>query len=105
MKGVCEETRRRVQLTIWAYAYEIANDPMVDDATFDRIAREVDLREVTNRADLDAWWVLNFDPSTGMWIHQHPELDKAAARYHSLKLSWEIISKGDETAVEAARLV
>lgn len=83
--GVCTETRRRVCLTVWAYAYEVANDPLVDDETFDRIARQVNIREVTDRADLDAWWVINFDPNTGLWIHQHPEVHLAAARYQMLR--------------------
>lgn len=85
MKGVCDETRRRVRLTVWAYAYEIENDPLVDDATFDRECREVDLAARTKRPDLDDWWIDNFDPSTGMWIRQHPEIKRAAALYRRLK--------------------
>ena len=69
------ETRRRCRLTLWAYAYEFMSTSLVDDATFDRTAREVDLCIATGREDLDQWWRDNFDPSTGMWIRKHPELD------------------------------
>lgn len=85
MVGVCEETRRRVRLTAWAYAYEFESDSLVDDATFDAACREVDLAVRTTRPDLDEWWIDNFDPSTGQWIHSHPELDKARHLYYRLK--------------------
>lgn len=85
MKGVCSETRLRIRLSIWAYAYEFENDSMVSDAEFDAACREVDLAARTKRPDLDDWWIDNFDPSTGMWIRQHPELDKVRSKYWFLK--------------------
>ena len=69
------ETRRRVKLTLWAYSYEFMNHSMVDDHKFDEECRKVDLTISTRRPDLDGWWREKFDPSTGMWIHNHPELD------------------------------
>ena len=36
------ERKRRINLALWAYAYEVQDDPLVDDATFDREARLVD---------------------------------------------------------------
>ena len=73
--GICQETRRRIKLSVWAYAYEIKNKPIVSDGEFDFQAMLVNLNTPTNRPDLDFWFCCNFDPSTGLWIHKHPELD------------------------------
>lgn len=83
--GVCRETWRRIMVTVWAYAYEFHDDPLVDDETFDRIASEIDLTKSTKRPDLDAWFRKNFDPSTGMWVRSHPELNLVEAKYQRLK--------------------
>jgi len=66
------ERHRRIKLSIWAYAYEIENKPLVDDLTFDTECLKSDPAVQTGR--LDDWWQNNFNPSTGMWIHNHPEL-------------------------------
>ncbi|RID91843.1 hypothetical protein D2N39_11435 [Gemmobacter lutimaris] len=81
----CDETRRRVRLTLWAYAYEFRHDALVPDAVFDAEARRVDLSRSTSRPDLDQWWRDNFDPSTGVWIRRHPELTVVARLYVTLK--------------------
>ena len=82
--GVCQETRRRVRLTVWAYAYEIEQDPLVGDDEWDRECLLVDLSVSTARPDLDEWWRANFSPDTGMWIHLHPEKHLAAHLYRRL---------------------
>lgn len=68
------EVWRRIRLAVWAYAYEFESMSLVSDARFDTEARKVNLSLDTPRPDLDKWWRENFDPSTGMWIHKHPEL-------------------------------
>ena len=35
------ERRRRINVALWAYAYEERDDPIVDDATFDRVSYEI----------------------------------------------------------------
>lgn len=80
---VARETRRRVKLTVWAYAYEFQDDPLVSDAEFDGECLLVDLTISTNRPDLDAWWRENFSPHTGQWIHRHPELSVVADLYQN----------------------
>lgn len=70
------EKKRRIKLSIWAFAYEFKNHSIVSDAVFDVTARQVNLSIATNRLDLDYWFRAFFDPSTGVWIHKHPELDK-----------------------------
>lgn len=75
------ETRRRIKLSVWAYAYEFENKSLVPDAVFDVESYQVDLRTETDRLDLDYWFRGNFQPCTGMWIHQHPELNKIREIY------------------------
>ena len=69
-------------LAVWAYAYEIASVPMVDDATFDRVANQSNPAMITGR--LDEWWRASFAPHTGQWIHDHPELPLVAALFARL---------------------
>jgi hypothetical protein len=75
------ERKRRINLAFWAFAYEIMGKSLVDDATFDRECQLVDLTVDTGRPDLDAWFRKEFNPSTGLWIHDHPELKKVALMY------------------------
>jgi hypothetical protein len=75
------ETRRRIKLSVWAYAYEIRSHSIVTDAVYDVEARLVDLSVETNRLDLDYWFRAMFTPDTGMWIYQHPELSKIEKLY------------------------
>ena len=75
------EKRNRILLTLWAYAYEIKNKPMVSDRLFDCLATYIDPAIETGR--LDEWWRENFNPATGMWIHNHPELHLVEVMYVS----------------------
>ena len=77
--AVSEERRRRIQLSMWAYAYEIANEPMVSDAVFDATAAQSDPSITTGH--LDDWWRKNFQPYTGSWVLSHPELSQLERRY------------------------
>lgn len=67
------ETRRRIRLSVAAYAYEYLSSPIMTDAEFDELARAIDLSIDTRRPDLDAWFRKNFQSHTGMWIRNHPE--------------------------------
>lgn len=79
------ETRRRIIVSVWAYAYELASPPrsLVPDHIFDAecYLLAAGLHIDTDRMDLDYWFRGMFDPSTGLWIHKHPELDKIAKLY------------------------
>lgn len=75
------ERKRRINLALWAYAYEFQNDSLVDDATFDAESLKVDLTIDTGNAKLDAFFKEHFKPDTGMWITKHPELDRIAMLY------------------------
>ena len=79
------EVRRRIQVALWAYAYEVHDVSLVPDAVYDKVCREVDLSVDTPRPDLDAWFRTSFDPSTGSWVHTHPDKDGTlAALYRRL---------------------
>lgn len=75
------ETRRRVKLALWAYAYEFEQHSIVEDAVFDFESYMVDLNIETDRLDLDYWFRAEFIPDTGLWIHKHPDLDKIKNMY------------------------
>lgn len=76
------ETRRRIRLALWAYAYEFENHSIVSDALFDMESYCVDLNVETNRIDLDYFFKAYFQPCTGLWIYKHPELYKVKNLYN-----------------------
>lgn len=73
-----EQTRLRIQISMAAYAYEIIDTPIMDDATFDAMAKLIDVSIDTRRPDLDEFFRKEFSPHTGQWIHNHPDIDKIA---------------------------
>ena len=70
------ERRNRIRLTAAAYAYEFLNDPIMSDAEFDDLCKQIDLSVDTGNPVLDNYFREHFIPDTGQWIHDHPELDK-----------------------------
>lgn len=74
------ERWRRIRVSIAAYAYEVRNHSIMDDASYDELAYSLNPRMVTGHT-LDQFFARHFDPSTGMWINQHPEIDRIAAIY------------------------
>lgn len=73
------ERRRRIFVTLWAYAYEVKNISIVDDCRFDLESALIDVSMDTGHPVLDAFFREHFSPETGMWVHQHPEIDKITA--------------------------
>lgn len=72
-------------MALWAYAYEIIGESLVDDKTYDEISLEINTKVPTDRPDLDIWFIQNFEPYTGQWVHKHPELDRLEALYNRVK--------------------
>lgn len=68
------EQRRRIQIAVATYAYEIADRPIMGDAQWDILAARINRRQGTCSPELDHFFVAEFSPMTGMWIHNHPEL-------------------------------
>ena len=73
------ERRNRIRLSVAAYAYEIEDDPVMSDAEFDALARQIDVEVLTGHGELDLFFLMDFDPSTGVWVRKHPELQRLAA--------------------------
>lgn len=73
------EMRNRIRVCMFAYAYEFNAVSLVSDADFDKLCLKIRTYLNTNRPDLDDWFRKNFNPWTGQWIHNYPELDKIKA--------------------------
>lgn len=67
------EIKRRIRVTVAAYAYEFEGDPIMSDAEFDKLALEIDLSVDTGNETMDKWFRENFEPCTGSWVHKHPD--------------------------------
>ena len=78
---VNEEIKNRIRIAIAAWAYEYANDPIMSDSDYDELSRKIDLSKKTGNELMDKFFEESFHPDTGMWIHEHPELDKLQALY------------------------
>lgn len=81
MDRTSEEIKRRIKLCIAAYAYEIENDSIMPDTTFDEECKKVDVTITTGNDKMDKWFKEEFDPCTGQWIHNHPEINKLEELY------------------------
>lgn len=66
----------RIQVAAWAYAYEFENTSLVPDDVYDFAARMIDPKIKTGHKIMDKFFATQFEPDTGMWIHQHPERDR-----------------------------
>jgi hypothetical protein len=78
-----KQTRLRIQLSVYAYAYELASDSLISDAQFDQMCLEINPDIETGNKKLDKFFKTEFDPATGMWIRNHPELNKITELYKS----------------------
>ena len=87
------QKRLRARLAVCAYAYEFMFTSLIHDSEYDRLSLEVDTSVGTDRPDLDRWFKENFDPSTGMWVQNHPDL----ARLRSIVLGILSIGERKET--------
>lgn len=77
------EIRSRIRLAVAAYAYEIAADPIMSDAEFDKLALSIRPRELTGAPLPDLFFLESFEPHTGSWIHDHPDLPGIARLYET----------------------
>jgi hypothetical protein len=73
----------RIRLSIAAYAYEFCDNSIMSDAQFDRMCDGIKPSIKTGNKLMDKFFKEKFDPSTGQWIHQHPELDKIKHLYET----------------------
>lgn len=64
----------RIRVAVAAYAYEVHDRQIMGDAEFDAMSAKIDTLIETGNAKLDRFFDRHFDPSTGIWIHRHPDL-------------------------------
>jgi hypothetical protein len=84
-EAVERQRRIRIRLSLAAYAYEFDNDSIISDAEFDALAIQVIPAIITGHDVMDKFFKEVFIPDSGMWVHNHPELDKLKALYDRLK--------------------
>lgn len=87
--GVHAERRRRQQVAVWAYSYEVLDQSLVPDHVFDRVCREIDVLVPTGHSQMDNWFKTHFSPHTGQWVHKHPD-QKHLHRIANLLLEEEL---------------
>lgn len=75
------EIRNRIKVAVAAYAYEIKADPIISDAEFDALCMSIRPRELTGAPLPDLFFLESFEPHTGSWIHDHPDLAGIARIY------------------------
>lgn len=67
--------RQRIRLALAAYMYERLNESFMSDADWDKLAIEVyNNRYIpTDNVLYDNFFKDEVNPSTGMWVHKHPD--------------------------------
>ena len=76
-----QERRRRILVSVAAYAYECRDDPIMSDHMYDHWAEQIDVSIDTGHPVLDEFFRTEFSPMTGIWIRDHPEIDKVEATW------------------------
>lgn len=81
------EVRRRIHLCIATYAYEVADRPIMSDAQWDEMAQLVNPKQGTCHPLVDEFFITEFSPMTGLWIHKHPQLDAVKQGFERFEVS------------------
>lgn len=76
-----EIRRKRILISIYAYAYEICDDPIITDSEYDKLSRELDVTTKTGNSETDKFFKETFKPDTGMWIRHHPHINRIGQLY------------------------
>ena len=77
------ETKNRIRLSVYAYAYEFMNDSLVDDGKFDKLSQQIKPTATTGNKRMDEFFSKEFIADSGMWIRKHPELDRVKELYEN----------------------
>ncbi|UFS66933.1 hypothetical protein LO749_20785 [Paracoccus denitrificans] len=67
------ERRNRILLSVASWAYEMHDDAIMSDARFDALCLTIRPDVRTGNRKLDNFFRKHFDPSTGQWVHKHPD--------------------------------
>lgn len=76
--SVERERRNRIRVAVAAYAYEVLDEPVMSDGDFDKLCLLIDPEIITGNRKMDAFFRIEFDPSTGAWVRSHPDQDGLA---------------------------
>jgi hypothetical protein len=57
---------------------------MVSDAEYDKVCASIDVKKRTGNSKMDSFFEFFFSADTGIWIHQHPEIDKIKSLWFRL---------------------
>lgn len=98
------ERRNRILVSLYAYAYEVENHSIIGDYDFDQLCLTIDPEIGTDNDVLDHFFATEFDPSTGFWIHSHPELHRIRHRY-SLCYRQEKVAVDREIRLNPMRVI
>ena len=82
------ERRNRIKLSVAAYAYEVHSDSIMSDAAYDELASKINVAIFTENDIMDEYFIKEFNPYTGQWIHKHPNkegLEKIYTKYYRKK--------------------
>lgn len=66
------ERRRRIFLSVWAYADQFMNTKIVGEQEYDHESRMINLTIATGDNKWDAWWKENFKVGRTDWVRNHP---------------------------------
>jgi hypothetical protein len=81
---VKNERKNRIRVALFAYAYEVMDDPIASDSDFDSLCLKINPNVITDNPVMDRFFKEEFNPSTGMWIYKHPEWEGIARIYTSI---------------------
>ena len=76
MQMYSKEIKNRIILSVAAYAYEYLGESFMTDHEFDELSLKINPDVKTGNDLMDDFFKKHFDPSTGMWIRKHPEIQK-----------------------------
>lgn len=75
------ERRNRIRLSIFAYAYEVENVSLISDHEYDELSLRINIKQKTGNKIMDRFFIKEFNPSTGMWVYNHPQLERIKQLY------------------------
>lgn len=76
-----QERRNRIRIAVYAYAYELRDSCLIPDSEYDQLARSINPSMKTCHESLDHFFATRYSADTGLWIYEHPELERVAATY------------------------
>lgn len=77
-----KEILNRIKVSVAAYAYEVCNESIISDKDFDTLCGRINPDTPTGNEVLDRFFKEEFDPSTGLWVWNHPDFEKLEELYN-----------------------